>query len=89
VAVLIHDCHGGKGDRGVFNPFYRMPNRKLPLVAASLVSCGVVFFLLFIPIVSLVGIPGIIFGPLVVTSFLTLTDIYHTSCQNLVQLLKT
>ena len=74
---------------GVFNPFYRKLNRKLPSVAASLVTCGVVFLLLFIPIVSLVGIPGIIFGPLVITGFLTMPDIYHASYQNLVEPLKT
>ncbi len=74
---------------GAFNPLYRMLNRKLPSVAAALVTWGVVFLLLFIPIISLVGIPGIIFGPLVVTGFLTLTDIYLASYQNLVEPSKT
>jgi predicted PurR-regulated permease PerM len=35
--------------------------------------------------VKLFGILGIIYGPLVVTAFLTLTDIYHTSYQFLVE----
>jgi len=33
---------------------------------------------------KLFGILGIIYGPLVVTAFLTLTDIYHSSYQKLV-----
>jgi predicted PurR-regulated permease PerM len=33
---------------------------------------------------KLFGILGIIYGPLVVTAFLTLTDIYHVSYQKLV-----
>jgi len=74
---------------GVFNPRYQILNRKLPSVLASLVTCGIIFLLLFIPIVSLVGILGIIFGPLVVTGFLTLMDIYHASYQNLVEPSKT
>jgi len=47
--------------------------------------------LVFISIVGglkLFGILGIIYGPLVVTAFLTLTDIYHTSYQNLVTPIK-
>jgi len=35
---------------------------------------------------KLFGILGIIYGPLVVTAFLTLTDIYHTNYQRLVEL---
>jgi predicted PurR-regulated permease PerM len=35
--------------------------------------------------VKLFGILGIIYGPLVVTAFLTLTDIYHTSYQFLIE----
>lgn len=66
-----------------------MLNRKLPSVLASLVTCGTIFLLLFILIVSLVGILGIIFGPLVITGFLALTDIYHVSYQNLVEPSKT
>jgi xanthosine utilization system XapX-like protein len=58
-------------------------------MGASLVTCGIIFLLPFLPIVSLVGILGIIFGPLVVTGFLTLTDIYHASYQNLVEPSKT
>ncbi len=34
---------------------------------------------------KLFGILGIIYGPLVVTAFITLTDIYHTSYQQLVE----
>jgi len=34
---------------------------------------------------KLFGILGIIYGPLVVTGFLTLTDIYHSSYQNLIE----
>ncbi len=37
----------------------------------------------------LFGILEISFGPLVVTGFLTLTDIYHASCQNMVEPSKT
>lgn len=43
--------------------------------------------LVFISIIGglkLFGILGIIYGPLVVTAFLTLTDIYHTSYQDLI-----
>ena len=78
MAVLIHDCRGGNGHRDLQSS-----------VGASLVTCGIIFFLLFLPIVSLVGILGIIFGPLAVTGFLTLTDIYHASYQNLVEPSKT
>ena len=35
------------------------------------------------------GILGIIYGPLVVTAFLTLTDIYRSSYQNMVEPVKT
>ncbi len=41
-------------------------------------------FLAIIGGLNLFGILGIIYGPLVVTGFLTLTDIYHASYQNLV-----
>jgi len=47
--------------------------------------------LVFISIMGglkLFGILGIIYGPLVVTAFLTLTDIYHTSYQKLVSPIK-
>lgn len=47
--------------------------------------------LVFISIIGglkLFGILGIIYGPLVVTAFLTLTDIYHTSYQKLVTPIK-
>ncbi|MGA9536660.1 MAG: AI-2E family transporter [Desulfobacterales bacterium] len=46
-------------------------------------------FLSIIGGLKLFGILGIIFGPLVVTGFLTLTDIYHASYQNLVEPSKT
>lgn len=46
-------------------------------------------FLSIIGGLQLFGILGIIFGPLVVTGFLTLTDIYHSSYQNLVESFKT
>ncbi len=42
-------------------------------------------FLAIIGGMKLFGILGIIFGPLVVTGFLTLVDIYHASYQNLVE----
>jgi predicted PurR-regulated permease PerM len=48
--------------------------------------------LVFLSIIGgpqLFGILGIIYGPLVATGFLTLTDIYHTSYQNLVESSKT
>jgi predicted PurR-regulated permease PerM len=47
--------------------------------------------LVFISIMGglkLFGILGIIYGPLIVTAFLTLTDIYHTSYQKLVTPIK-
>lgn len=34
---------------------------------------------------KLFGILGIIYGPLVVTAFLTLTDIYHSSYQKMIE----
>jgi predicted PurR-regulated permease PerM len=46
-------------------------------------------FLSIIGGLQLFGILGIIFGPLVVTGFLTLTDIYRASYQNLVEAYKT
>ncbi|MFZ1201775.1 MAG: AI-2E family transporter, partial [Desulfobacterales bacterium] len=41
---------------GAFNPLYQLLNRRLPAMAASLITCAIIFLLLFIPIVSLVGI---------------------------------
>jgi predicted PurR-regulated permease PerM len=35
--------------------------------------------------VKLFGILGIVYGPLVITAFLTLTDIYHASYQSLIE----
>ena len=46
-------------------------------------------FLSIIGGLQLFGILRVIFGPLVVTGFLTLTDIYHTSYRNLVEPSKT
>jgi predicted PurR-regulated permease PerM len=46
-------------------------------------------FLSIIGDLQFFGILGVIFGPLVVTGFLTLTDIYHTSYRNLVEPSKT
>ena len=42
-------------------------------------------FLSIIGGLNLFGILGIIYGPLIVTAFLTLTDIYKTSYQKLVE----
>lgn len=42
-------------------------------------------FLAILGGLKLFGILGIIYGPLVVTAFVTLTDIYHTSYQKLVE----
>ena len=42
-------------------------------------------FLAIIGGLKLFGILGIIYGPLIATFFLTLTDIYHTSYQELVE----
>lgn len=41
---------------GVFNPVYSYLTKKLPPIPASLVTCILIFIVLFIPIVSLVGI---------------------------------
>jgi len=41
---------------GVFNPIYRMISRKLRPAFASLLTCIVIFFVLFIPISFFVGI---------------------------------
>jgi predicted PurR-regulated permease PerM len=46
-------------------------------------------FLSIIGGLQLFGILGVIFGPLVITGFLTLTDICHTSYRNLVEPSKT
>jgi predicted PurR-regulated permease PerM len=42
-------------------------------------------FLAIIGGLKLFGILGIIYGPLIVTAFLTLTEIYQTSYQKLVE----
>jgi predicted PurR-regulated permease PerM len=41
---------------GVFSPVYRMINRKLQPAFASLLTCVIIFFVLFIPISFFVGI---------------------------------
>ena len=46
-------------------------------------------FLSIIGGLKLFGILGIIYGPLIITAFLTLTDIYHSSYQQLVESTKT
>ena len=44
-----------------------------------------VVFLAIIGGLKIFGILGIIYGPLIATAFLTFTDIYHTSYQNIVE----
>jgi predicted PurR-regulated permease PerM len=41
---------------GVFNPVYRYLNRRLKPTASSLLTCLIVFFVLFIPVSAFVGI---------------------------------
>ena len=41
---------------GVFNPIYQLCNRKMPPALASLLTCILIFFVLFIPISFFVGI---------------------------------
>jgi len=41
---------------GIFNPVYRYFNRKIKPVPASLVTCLIIFFVLFIPVSAFVGI---------------------------------
>jgi predicted PurR-regulated permease PerM len=41
---------------GIFNPLYEFLTKKLSPVVSSLITCTVIFTVLFIPIVSLVGI---------------------------------
>ena len=41
---------------GVFNPVYSLLTKKLPSIPASLATCFLIFAVLFVPIVSLVGI---------------------------------
>jgi predicted PurR-regulated permease PerM len=62
---------------------------KPKLVGKRVQMHTLLVFLSIIGGLQLFGILGIIYGPLVVTGFLTLTDIYHTSYQNLVESAKT
>ena len=41
---------------GVFNPIYRYLNQKLKPIPASLITCLIIFFVLFIPVSVFVGI---------------------------------
>jgi predicted PurR-regulated permease PerM len=41
---------------GVFNPFYRVLHRKLNATLSSLITCVVIFFVLFVPVSAFVGI---------------------------------
>ena len=41
---------------GIFNPVYRYFNRKMKPVPASLVTCLIIFLVLFIPVSAFVGI---------------------------------
>ncbi len=57
---------------------------KPKLVGQRVKMHTLIVFLSIIGGLKLFGILGIIYGPLVVTAFLTLTDIYYASYQNLV-----
>jgi len=57
---------------------------KPKLVGARVKMHTLLVFISIIGGLKLFGILGIIYGPLVVTAFLTLTDIYHTSYQKLI-----
>jgi predicted PurR-regulated permease PerM len=41
---------------GVFNPVYRVLHRKLNATLASLITCVIIFFVLFVPVSAFVGI---------------------------------
>ena len=58
---------------------------KPKLVGRRVQMHTLLVFLSIIGGLRLFGILGIIYGPLVVTAFLTLTDIYHTSYQQLIE----
>jgi predicted PurR-regulated permease PerM len=58
---------------------------KPKLVGRRVQMHTLLVFLSIIGGLRLFGILGIIFGPLVVTAFLTLTDIYHSGYQQLLQ----
>ncbi|NNK85685.1 MAG: AI-2E family transporter, partial [Desulfobacterales bacterium] len=59
---------------------------KPKLVGQRVQMHTLLVFLSIIGGVKLFGILGIIYGPLIITAFLTLTDIYKTSYQKLVEL---
>jgi len=61
---------------------------KPKLVGTRVKMHTLLVFIAIIGGMKLFGILGIIYGPLVVTAFLTLTDIYHTSYQELVTPIK-
>lgn len=61
---------------------------KPKLVGTRLKMHTLLVFISIIGGLKLFGILGIIYGPLVMTAFLTLTDIYHTSYQKLVTPIK-
>lgn len=58
---------------------------KPKLVGGRVKMHTLLVFLSIIGGLKLFGILGIIYGPLVVTTFLTLTDIYHSNYQKLVE----
>jgi predicted PurR-regulated permease PerM len=58
---------------------------KPKLVGRRVQMHTLLVFLSIIGGLRLFGILGIIYGPLVVTAFLTLTDIYHSGYQQLVE----
>jgi predicted PurR-regulated permease PerM len=41
---------------GVFSPVYRRLHRKLNATLSSLITCGIIFFVLFVPVSTFVGI---------------------------------
>ena len=57
---------------------------KPKLVGSRVQMHTLLVFLSIIGGLQLFGILGIIYGPIVVTAFLTLTDIYHTNYQQLI-----
>ena len=58
---------------------------KPRLVGKRVQMHTLVVFLAIIGGLKIFGILGIIYGPLIATAFLTLTDIYHASYQNLIE----
>jgi predicted PurR-regulated permease PerM len=58
---------------------------KPKLVGKRVQMHTLIVFLTIIGGLKLFGILGIVYGPLIATAFLTLTDIYHSSYQNLIE----